>query len=254
MEHPGYASDKDDVLKRLRRIEGQARGLQRMVEEEQYCIDILTQVSAMTKALQAVALGLLDDHLAHCVRDAVAHRRGRRREADRGLRRDRAARPVLNRSGLATVLGSAPGPARLGEARGTGRMEASDTPGGAMSDQPPDQSSHDPSERPPLHETIRAKLEEYEVERHLNEIATSLEHAVRQGVAKAGDPQAEEAERRLHDDQLRELEARDHQGGRDHVGVCDGTGCELPRAPSATATVMNSRVFIDSTETRTSWA
>jgi CsoR family transcriptional regulator, copper-sensing transcriptional repressor len=59
------------VLKRLRRIEGQARGLQRMVEEEQYCIDILTQVSAMTKALQAVALGLLDDHLAHCVRDAV---------------------------------------------------------------------------------------------------------------------------------------------------------------------------------------
>jgi DNA-binding FrmR family transcriptional regulator len=71
MEHPGYESSKDDVLKRLRRIEGQARGLQRMVEEDQYCIDILTQVSAMTKALQAVALGLLDDHLAHCVRDAV---------------------------------------------------------------------------------------------------------------------------------------------------------------------------------------
>ena len=56
-----------------------------------------------------------------------------------------------------------------------------------MSDQPPDQSSHDPSERPPLHETIRAKMEEYEVERHLNEIASSLEHAVRQGVAKAGE-------------------------------------------------------------------
>jgi CsoR family transcriptional regulator, copper-sensing transcriptional repressor len=72
MDHPGYLSSKDDVLKRLRRIEGQARGLQRMVEEEQYCIDILTQVSAMTKALQAVALGLLDDHLAHCVRDAVS--------------------------------------------------------------------------------------------------------------------------------------------------------------------------------------
>jgi CsoR family transcriptional regulator, copper-sensing transcriptional repressor len=72
MDHPGYVSDKDDVLKRLRRIEGQARGLQRMVEEEQYCIDILTQVSATTKALQAVALRLLDDHLAHCVRDAVA--------------------------------------------------------------------------------------------------------------------------------------------------------------------------------------
>ena len=72
MDHPGYLSDKDDVLKRLRRIEGQARGLQRMVEEEQYCIDILTQVSATTKALQAVALGLLDDHLAHCVKNAVA--------------------------------------------------------------------------------------------------------------------------------------------------------------------------------------
>ena len=62
---------KDDYLKRLRRIEGQARGLQRMVEEEKYCIDILTQVSAMTKALQAVALGLLDEHVAHCVADAV---------------------------------------------------------------------------------------------------------------------------------------------------------------------------------------
>jgi DNA-binding FrmR family transcriptional regulator len=72
MDHPGYLQNKDDVLRRLRRIEGQARGLQRMVEEEQYCIDILTQVSAMTKALQAVALHLLDDHLAHCVRDAAA--------------------------------------------------------------------------------------------------------------------------------------------------------------------------------------
>lgn len=71
--HHGYISGKDDYLKRLRRIEGQARGLQRMVEEEQYCIDILTQVSAMTKALQSVALGLLDDHLNHCVRDAAAH-------------------------------------------------------------------------------------------------------------------------------------------------------------------------------------
>jgi DNA-binding FrmR family transcriptional regulator len=63
----GYIHSKDDYLKRLRRIEGQARGLQRMVEEEQYCIDILTQVSAMTKALQSVALGLLDEHLSHCV-------------------------------------------------------------------------------------------------------------------------------------------------------------------------------------------
>jgi DNA-binding FrmR family transcriptional regulator len=68
----GYIGHKDDYLKRLRRIEGQARGLQRMVEEEQYCIDILTQVSAMTKALQSVSLGLLDEHLSHCVVDAVA--------------------------------------------------------------------------------------------------------------------------------------------------------------------------------------
>ena len=68
----GYIHRKDDYLKRLRRIEGQARGLQRMVEEEQYCIDILTQVAAMTKALQSVSLGLLDDHLRHCVLDAAA--------------------------------------------------------------------------------------------------------------------------------------------------------------------------------------
>jgi DNA-binding FrmR family transcriptional regulator len=67
----GYIHAKDDYLKRLRRIEGQARGLQRMVEEEKYCIDILTQVSAMTKALQSVALGLLDEHMAHCVVDAA---------------------------------------------------------------------------------------------------------------------------------------------------------------------------------------
>jgi len=69
--HHGYIGSKDEFLKRLRRIEGQARGLQRMVEEEQYCIDILTQVSAMTKALQSVALGLLDEHMAHCVVDAA---------------------------------------------------------------------------------------------------------------------------------------------------------------------------------------
>jgi DNA-binding FrmR family transcriptional regulator len=68
----GYISDKDAYLKRLKRIEGQARGLQAMVEGEQYCIDILTQVSAMTSALQAVALGLLNDHLRHCVTDASA--------------------------------------------------------------------------------------------------------------------------------------------------------------------------------------
>jgi DNA-binding FrmR family transcriptional regulator len=67
----GYAGSKDDYLKRLRRIEGQVRGLQRMVESEQYCIDILTQVAAVTKALQAVSLGLLEDHVGHCVVDAA---------------------------------------------------------------------------------------------------------------------------------------------------------------------------------------
>ena len=67
----GYIDNKAAVLKRLRRIEGQVRGLQRMVEDETYCIDVLTQVSAATKALQAVALELLEDHLSHCVAEAV---------------------------------------------------------------------------------------------------------------------------------------------------------------------------------------
>jgi DNA-binding FrmR family transcriptional regulator len=68
----GYTNDKDSYLKRLRRIEGQVRGLQRMIDEDKYCIDILTQVAAATKALQSVALGLLDEHLSHCVAQAVA--------------------------------------------------------------------------------------------------------------------------------------------------------------------------------------
>jgi CsoR family transcriptional regulator, copper-sensing transcriptional repressor len=68
----GYTQDKEDYLKRLRRIEGQVRGLQKMVEDDKYCIDILTQVSAVTSALQSVALGLLEDHLGHCVTQAVA--------------------------------------------------------------------------------------------------------------------------------------------------------------------------------------
>jgi DNA-binding FrmR family transcriptional regulator len=68
---PGYIDNKDAVLKRLRRIEGQVRGLQGMVEAEAYCIDILTQVSAATKALEAVAVGLLDDHLRHCLTGAA---------------------------------------------------------------------------------------------------------------------------------------------------------------------------------------
>ncbi|MEE6281289.1 metal-sensitive transcriptional regulator [Georgenia sp. MJ170] len=67
----GYITDKDRYLARLKRIEGQARGIHRMVDEEQYCIDILTQISALTSALQNVGLGLLDDHLKHCVVDAA---------------------------------------------------------------------------------------------------------------------------------------------------------------------------------------
>lgn len=68
---PGYEADKDALVKRLKRVEGQVRGLQRMVEEDTYCIDVLTQVSATTKALQSVALLLLEDHLGHCVAHAL---------------------------------------------------------------------------------------------------------------------------------------------------------------------------------------
>ena len=71
MAAPGYRGTKDDYLARLRRVEGQVRGLQRMVEQDTYCIDVLTQVSAVTRALQAVSLGLLEDHVAHCVVDAA---------------------------------------------------------------------------------------------------------------------------------------------------------------------------------------
>lgn len=67
----GYTGSKGDYLRRLRRIEGQVRGLQRMVEEDTYCIDVLTQVAAVTKALQAVSLGLLEDHVGHCVINAA---------------------------------------------------------------------------------------------------------------------------------------------------------------------------------------
>ena len=68
----GYTGRKDDIERRLRRIEGQVRGLQRMVGEDAYCIDVLTQISAATHALQSVAIELLDDHLGHCVREAIA--------------------------------------------------------------------------------------------------------------------------------------------------------------------------------------
>jgi DNA-binding FrmR family transcriptional regulator len=69
---PGYEIPKDQLLARLRRVEGQVRGISQMVESDRYCIDVLTQISAVTKALQSVAVGLLDDHLRHCVADAVS--------------------------------------------------------------------------------------------------------------------------------------------------------------------------------------
>ncbi|NUS57994.1 MAG: metal-sensitive transcriptional regulator [Streptomycetaceae bacterium] len=72
----GYAAEKKACMARLKRAEGQVRGLQRMVEGDAYCLDVLTQVSAITKALQAVALGLMDDHLGHCVAAEAAEGRG----------------------------------------------------------------------------------------------------------------------------------------------------------------------------------
>ena len=68
----GYSDNKDAVVKRMRRVEGQVRGITKMVESETYCIDVLTQISAATRALQAVALELLGEHLSHCVKEAVA--------------------------------------------------------------------------------------------------------------------------------------------------------------------------------------
>jgi len=68
---PGYTLTKDDLLKRLRRIEGQARGITTMVEDDRYCVDVLTQISAIRSALESVAVGLLDGHVRHCVADAV---------------------------------------------------------------------------------------------------------------------------------------------------------------------------------------
>lgn len=68
----GYSAQKDNYAKRLRRIEGQVRGIAKMIEDDKYCIDVLTQISAVNSALQSVALGLLDEHLGHCVSQAVA--------------------------------------------------------------------------------------------------------------------------------------------------------------------------------------
>jgi DNA-binding FrmR family transcriptional regulator len=92
---PGYVEDKERIARRLSRIEGQVRGIGRMVEEDRYCIDVLGQVAAATKALQAVALSLLEGHLAHCVSDAV--KRGGD-EADEKLTEASAAIARLVRS------------------------------------------------------------------------------------------------------------------------------------------------------------
>ena len=103
----GYTDAKDDYLKRLRRVEGQVRGIARMVDEDVYCIDVLTQIAAVTKALQAVAIGLVEDHLAHCVVDAArAVPRGGRGQGPRGLRRHRPSRPLLR----STTMSPAPPP------------------------------------------------------------------------------------------------------------------------------------------------
>ena len=86
-----YASDKEAYLKRMRRIEGQVRGIARMIDEDVYCIDILTQVSAVTKALQAVSLALVEDHLGHCVVDAA------RQSPDAGAAKVREAADAIGR-------------------------------------------------------------------------------------------------------------------------------------------------------------
>jgi DNA-binding FrmR family transcriptional regulator len=91
----GYSSNKDNYAKRLRRIEGQVRGIAKMIEEDKYCIDVLTQISAVNSALQSVALGLLDEHLGHCESHAVSEGGD---EADKKLAEASAAIARLVRS------------------------------------------------------------------------------------------------------------------------------------------------------------
>ena len=107
---PGYHDTKAAHLKRLRRVEGQIRGLQRMVEDDQYCIDILTQVAAATKALQAFSLELLDEHLEHCVVDAA------RRSPEEADEKVREASEAIARRGRS----EAPGALRRPRQRGRG--------------------------------------------------------------------------------------------------------------------------------------
>ncbi|MEI6254358.1 MAG: metal-sensitive transcriptional regulator [Mycobacteriaceae bacterium] len=91
----GYSANKENYAKRLRRIEGQVRGIAKMIDDDKYCIDILTQISAVNSALQSLALGLLDEHLHHCVSDAVA---AGGEEADKKLAEASAAVARLVRS------------------------------------------------------------------------------------------------------------------------------------------------------------
>ena len=93
--HQGYSDNKDNYAKRLRRIEGQVRGIAKMIDDEKYCIDILTQISAVNSAMQSVALGLLSEHLSHCVTHAVAEGG---EEADKKLAEASAAIARLVRS------------------------------------------------------------------------------------------------------------------------------------------------------------
>ena len=88
----GYISDKDRYRNRMKRIEGQARGITKMIDDEKYCIDILTQVSALTRALQGVATGLLDDHLKHCVLDAA-----KKGDEDAAITKIQEATDAINR-------------------------------------------------------------------------------------------------------------------------------------------------------------
>ena len=96
----GYSIGKDDYQARLRRIEGQVRGLQRMIDEDTYCIDVLTQISAVTKALQSVALGLLDEHVRHC----VTHAEGR--DGTEPAAKSRALRSASSFANNATIRAS----------------------------------------------------------------------------------------------------------------------------------------------------
>lgn len=96
----GYSHTKEAHLKRLRRIEGQVRGIERMVEEDKYCIDILTQIAAVSKALHSLSLGLLENHLGHCVTGAAleAERAGNKQIVDKKIKEATAAISRMMRS------------------------------------------------------------------------------------------------------------------------------------------------------------